>query len=145
MPVCEVWKARRVVVFKRGGGTGYAGIENPLFIKENTHMYFGSADNSLKDILNEVGARGGKSITPIAAAPQPEQQIVVEEEINLEEVGTPLLTIGIPKELSEGERRVAMTPKVVKKFRSLRFEILVERGAGLYAGYRDSDYERQGA
>jgi len=38
-----------------------------------------------------------------------------------------------------------MTPKLVKKFRKLRFDILVESGAGLAAGYRDSDYERQGA
>ena len=56
MPVCEVWKGKKVIVFKRGAGTGYAGIENPLFIKENTRMYFGSADKSIKDILNEVTA-----------------------------------------------------------------------------------------
>ena len=56
MPVCEVWKGKKVIVFKRGGGTGYAGIENPLFVKENTRMYFGSADKSIKDILNEVTA-----------------------------------------------------------------------------------------
>jgi len=144
MPVCEVWKAERVVIFKRGGGTGYAGVENPLFLKENSRMYFGSADKSLTEILNELGARGGSEIKPVAAVPQ-EEQVVAEEEINLEEVGPALLTIGIPRELMAGERRVAMTPKLVKKFRKLRFDILVESGAGLAAGYRDSDYERQGA
>ena len=144
MPVCEVWKAERVVIFKRGGGTGYAGVENPLFLKENSRMYFGSADKSLTEILNELGARGGSEIKPVAAVPQ-EEQVVAEEEINLEEAGAALLTIGIPRELMAGERRVAMTPKLVKKFRKLRFDILVESGAGLAAGYRDSDYERQGA
>ena len=38
MPVLEVWKARQVFVSKRGQGTGYSGIENPLFFKENTRM-----------------------------------------------------------------------------------------------------------
>jgi NAD(P) transhydrogenase subunit beta len=54
MPVCEVWKSKRVVVFKRGSGTGYAGIDNPLFLKPNTRMFFGSADKSVKDILNGI-------------------------------------------------------------------------------------------
>mmetsp|Transcript_13506 Transcript_13506/g.2127 ORF Transcript_13506/g.2127 Transcript_13506/m.2127 type:complete len:145 (+) Transcript_13506:738-1172(+) len=52
MPVCEVWKSKVCVVFKRGSGVGYAGVDNPLFIKPNTKMYYGSADKSIKDILN---------------------------------------------------------------------------------------------
>ncbi len=43
MPVTEVWKAKQVFVIKRGMGKGYAAIENPLFFKKNTWMYFGSA------------------------------------------------------------------------------------------------------
>jgi len=53
MPVCEVWRAKRTVVFKRGAGTGYAGIENPLFVKDNTRMYYGNADKSIQEILNK--------------------------------------------------------------------------------------------
>jgi len=51
MPVLEVWKARQVFVSKRGQGTGYSGIENPLFFKENTRMFYGDAKASI-DALN---------------------------------------------------------------------------------------------
>ncbi len=51
MPVLEVWKAKQVFVMKRGQGTGYSGIENPLFFKENTRMYYGDAKASLDKLL----------------------------------------------------------------------------------------------
>jgi NAD(P) transhydrogenase subunit beta len=51
MPVLECWKSRQVFVSKRGQGTGYSGIENPLFFKENTRMFFGDAKNSLNKLL----------------------------------------------------------------------------------------------
>ena len=54
MPVCEVWKAKKVYVIKRGGGKGYAAIENPLFIKTNCRMYYGNAKDKVKEILNEI-------------------------------------------------------------------------------------------
>jgi NAD(P) transhydrogenase subunit beta len=54
MPVLEVWKAKHVFVSKRGQGTGYSGIENPLFYKENTRMYYGDAKASLDDLLTRV-------------------------------------------------------------------------------------------
>ena len=55
MPVLEVWKAKQVFVSKRGQGTGYSGIENPLFFKENTRMYYGDAKESLDRLLALVG------------------------------------------------------------------------------------------
>ncbi|MBD0864565.1 MAG: NAD(P)(+) transhydrogenase (Re/Si-specific) subunit beta [Rhodobacteraceae bacterium] len=51
MPVLEVWKARQVLVLKRGQGTGYSGIENPLFFRENTRMFYGDAKASLGKLL----------------------------------------------------------------------------------------------
>ena len=51
MPVLEVWKAKQVFVSKRGQGTGYSGIENPLFYKENTRMYYGDAKDSINKLL----------------------------------------------------------------------------------------------
>jgi H+-translocating NAD(P) transhydrogenase subunit beta len=50
MPVLEVWKAKQVFVSKRGQGTGYSGIENPLFYKDNTRMFYGDAKASI-DLL----------------------------------------------------------------------------------------------
>lgn len=54
MPVLEVWKAKQVFVSKRGQGTGYSGIENPLFYKENTRMFYGDAKASLDDLLTKI-------------------------------------------------------------------------------------------
>ncbi len=55
MPVLEVWKAKQVIVSKRGQGTGYSGIENPLFFKENTRMFYGDAKKSLDALLPLIG------------------------------------------------------------------------------------------
>ena len=50
MPVLEVWNAKNVIVFKRSMNTGYAGVQNPLFFKENTQMLFGDAKESVDAI-----------------------------------------------------------------------------------------------
>ncbi|KTS18877.1 pyridine nucleotide transhydrogenase [Pantoea dispersa] len=54
MPVLEVWKAQNVIVFKRSMNTGYAGVQNPLFFKENTQMLFGDAKASVEGILRAL-------------------------------------------------------------------------------------------
>ncbi|WP_380058399.1 NAD(P)(+) transhydrogenase (Re/Si-specific) subunit beta [Falsihalocynthiibacter sp. SS001] len=54
MPVLECWKAKQVFVSKRGQGTGYSGIENPLFYKENTRMFYGDAKASLDQLLTMI-------------------------------------------------------------------------------------------
>ncbi|UTV30056.1 Re/Si-specific NAD(P)(+) transhydrogenase subunit beta [Photobacterium atrarenae] len=54
MPVLEVWNAKHVIVFKRSMNTGYAGVQNPLFFKENTQMLFGDAKESCNKILEHI-------------------------------------------------------------------------------------------
>ncbi len=54
MPVLEVWKSGLVVVFKRSLGTGYAGVQNPLFFKDNTDMLFGDAKKNVDALLTEL-------------------------------------------------------------------------------------------
>lgn len=56
MPVLHAWEAEQVVVMKRSMSTGYAGIPNPLFFRDNTAMLFGDAKDSLKKIIAEIKA-----------------------------------------------------------------------------------------
>jgi NAD(P) transhydrogenase subunit beta len=54
MPVLEVWKGKTAVVLKRSMATGYAGVDNPLFYKENTRMLFGDAKDSMDAVLRHL-------------------------------------------------------------------------------------------
>ena len=54
MPVLEVWKAKQVVISKRGQGRGYSGIENPLFFKDNSRMLYGDAKSSVDQLLTKL-------------------------------------------------------------------------------------------
>jgi NAD(P) transhydrogenase subunit beta len=54
MPVMECWKGHTTIVMKRGMASGYAGVDNPLFFKENTRMLFGDAKDSLNAILKSI-------------------------------------------------------------------------------------------
>ncbi|MCW3040669.1 MAG: pntB, partial [Solirubrobacterales bacterium] len=54
MPVLHVWEAENVIVFKRSMASGYAGVQNPLFFRENTQMLFGDAKDRVEDILKAM-------------------------------------------------------------------------------------------
>jgi NAD(P) transhydrogenase subunit beta len=54
MPVLEVWKGDTTIVLKRSMASGYAGVQNPLFFKENTQMLFGDAKESLDEVLKNL-------------------------------------------------------------------------------------------
>ncbi|HZE65884.1 MAG TPA: Re/Si-specific NAD(P)(+) transhydrogenase subunit beta [Sporichthyaceae bacterium] len=69
MPVLRVWEAGQVIVFKRSMATGYAGVQNPLFFRENTQMLFGDAKQRVEDILKALSEVPGaaKSGSPAMA------------------------------------------------------------------------------
>jgi NAD(P) transhydrogenase subunit beta len=54
MPVLEAWKAKISIVMKRSMASGYAGVDNPLFYKENNRMLFGDAKKMLDDVLKDI-------------------------------------------------------------------------------------------
>lgn len=57
MEVLEVWKSKCTVIFKRGRSVGYAGLDNPLFYKENSQMLFGDAKETVNELVIQVGQR----------------------------------------------------------------------------------------
>ena len=54
MPVLHVWEAKDVIVFKRSMAVGYAGVQNPLFFRDNTSMLFGDAKDRVEDIVRHL-------------------------------------------------------------------------------------------
>ena len=68
MPVLHVWEADQVVVFKRSMATGYAGVQNPLFFRDNTDMLFGDAADRVRQIVAELATAPPsphrRSVTP---------------------------------------------------------------------------------
>jgi NAD(P) transhydrogenase subunit beta len=54
MPVLKVWEAEEVIVFKRSMASGYAGVQNPLFFRDNTRMLFGDAKERVEDIVHAL-------------------------------------------------------------------------------------------
>jgi NAD(P) transhydrogenase subunit beta len=67
MPVLEVWKANTVIVMKRSMASGYAGVENPLFYKDNTRMLFGDAKKNLDAILSQLSQQDDRVTSPVLA------------------------------------------------------------------------------
>ena len=144
MPVCRAWLSKHVIVFKRGGGTGYAGIENPLFFKSNTRMFYGDAEKSIREILNCATELGEKFQADTTCSETEHQEIVQEAVVPLV-FPQAKMTIGVPREVAMLEKRVAVTPSTVKNFRMLGFAVRVEAGAGVLANFSDEAYEAEGA
>eukprot|EP00828_Plagiopyla_frontata_P008851 TRINITY_DN1448_c0_g1_i2.p1 TRINITY_DN1448_c0_g1~~TRINITY_DN1448_c0_g1_i2.p1 ORF type:complete len:1094 (+),score=187.95 TRINITY_DN1448_c0_g1_i2:37-3318(+) len=145
MPICKTWESKRVFIIKRGAGKGYAGIENPLFFKENSNMYYGSADVKAQELVNEIAKHAGTAAVAVA---KEEKKVEVQEEDDNEDLTEYLAKcvkeIGIPKEVSNLEKRVSFVPKEVRKLVKLGFKVKVEEGAGKDAGFEDEEYIRNG-
>jgi NAD(P) transhydrogenase subunit beta len=69
MPVLRVWEADHVVVFKRSMAAGYAGVQNPLFFRDNSSMLFGDAKQRVEDILRSLPEDSLPSPLADSAAP----------------------------------------------------------------------------
>ena len=144
MPVCKVWEAKNVIVFKRGAsGQGYSKAENPLFTKNNTKMFYGNAMDSLSSIIHEIKAEN-YNFEQTNYVEQEFQEFEENVEELLENIPKSCMTLGIPKEIGYLERRVAMTPAMVPKFRKLGFRVKIESDAGLLANFSNKMYEDYG-
>ena len=149
MPVLEVWHAKRCVVMKRSMATGYSGIDNPLFYKENTKMLFGNAKDKTLEILaaiqataigTAVGGTSGSLSEPLLGSPStPASSPVIIYPAASKTIGVLNETTAIP-----GETRVAISPNLVSKLRSLGFAVLIERDAGRLASFPDRLYAHEG-
>lgn len=146
MPVLEVWNAKHTIVMKRSLNVGYAGVENPLFLKPNNFMYLGDAKQSTEKLVTLLGtAAPGKATGDI------EKQTVKAVKVDdffaliakLKEDA--YLKVGVVKEIEEGERKVAIVPDGCKRFLKAGIQVFVEKGAGEGGDFFDSQYEEMGA
>jgi len=142
MPTIEVWECKLCVVLKRSMATGYSGINNPLFYRDNVRMLFGDAKKSLEKInqlLEERPISSEKLESFSTLGNDVEEQ---EQEIEYPEA---IKILGCVKESEDGETRVAIAPCVISKLRLMGYSIIMEVGAGEEAGFSNMDYINAGA
>ena len=151
MPVLEVWKAKRCVVMKRSMATGYSGIDNPLFYKENVKMFFGNAKEKTNELLSAVQGLIQTAGPRISSVGQGLAQPLLSErplESAVTKAYPPAVkTLGV---VNEGllndmqETRVAISPNSVRKLRELAFDVVIEKSAGNRASFPDRLYAAEG-
>ena len=153
MPVLEVWRAKQTIVMKRSLNTGYAGVENPLFIEPNSFMYLGDAKKSTEKLVELLGSaspseeNGEKKGDEEAALQLVKQSKAADEFMasipSLQQ--NAFFKIGIVKEITENERKVAIVPDGVKRLLQKGIRAYIEKGAGMAGDFYDSHYEKMGA
>eukprot|EP00928_Gymnodinium_smaydae_P085338 TRINITY_DN6871_c1_g1_i1.p1 TRINITY_DN6871_c1_g1~~TRINITY_DN6871_c1_g1_i1.p1 ORF type:complete len:1116 (-),score=163.40 TRINITY_DN6871_c1_g1_i1:138-3485(-) len=152
MPVLEVWKAKQTVVLKRSLASGYAGVDNPLFFEANNAMLLGDAKKMCEalqqetskligDIGDDSGVKESSGSSRLPEGGRPSYDTAKAREL----LDTAELSVGVVSERERGERRVSLTPEGVWKLLNMGAKTYVEAGAGLLAGYHDSDYTAAGA
>jgi len=145
MPVLEVWKAKKTIVVKRGKGSGYSGVDNPLFVRENNRMFYGNAEKQMDALCQEIGKMapvGGDAV----AINVETTEVAVEVVEKLSPPKAPGIKLGVVADDNEAwEKRVSLVPSIVRNLTKLNYLCLIESGAGAKAGYQDEEYAAAGA
>lgn len=141
MPAIEIWKCKQCVVLKRSMGTGYSGVDNPLFYLSNVKMLFGDAKQSMENISTCLDDLQDRFVAGDSASSDERREGRGEEPETFPEATK---VIGILRERMPGELRVSFAPSTVVKLRRMGFAVLLESGAGVAAGFSDEDYTRYG-
>ena len=157
MPVLEVWKAKQTIVMKRSLRVGYAGVDNPLFVKPNNGMYLGDAKAKVEELINLLGDDNEQDIFeahPIREKKDDDEETTAPKE-NKEVDGfitsikdlqkNTFIKVGVVKEAGEKEQRVAIVPQTVSKLLKSGIQIIIESNAGKGSGFQDEDYVNAGA
>jgi NAD(P) transhydrogenase len=143
MPAIEIWKCKKCVVMKRSMATGYSGVENPLFYRDNVQMLFGDAKQSVDSIFNFLEDSEGRFHATgggyVSESSQPS-----DDEGSEDDYPPSCKVLGVLRERRVREQRVAVTPSIVPKLRKMGFSILLEAGAGVGSGFSDEDYLKCG-
>ena len=147
MPVLEVWKAKRSITMKRSLRVGYAGVDNPLFVKPNNSMYLGDAKASLEKLLallGETKESDKRGDVETAIAKKVEKLDHFYNEIPALQQKT-FLKVGVCKEVeNDGEKRVAIVPDIAKRLLKSGIQVVIESAAGDGGGFYDGEYSKVG-
>jgi NAD(P) transhydrogenase alpha subunit len=147
MPVLEVWKAKRSITMKRSLRVGYAGVDNPLFVKPNNSMYLGDAKTSLEKLLallGETKESDKKGDVETAVTKKVEKIDPFYNDIPALQQKT-FLKVGVCKEIEDdGEKRVAIVPDIAKRLLKSGIQIVIESAAGDGGGFYDGQYSKVG-
>lgn len=141
-PVIKIWESKSSVVFLRSPESlGFCKQNLSLNEKPKVKFMYGDANILLLNILREAKSRKHSLIRYNPS----EKSVESADSVEFLEFPRAFMSIGVPKENLYKEKRVALTPNMVNKFRMLGFRVQVEQGAGKTADFFDEDYENSGA
>jgi len=142
MPIIETFKSKMVIINKRSMASGYAGVENPLFFYDNSRMFFGDARKAFEEVQAELSKRKAEVKVEANNAGPASAKKAQTDELKPEDLPPVFCVLGVPKEVTENERMVALSPHACMVLRKKGFGIIMEAGAGVLSAMPDSAYEK---